>query len=572
MTAVGSVAATSLDNVTAETFAYGSTSTNEATLAGTISHTFSAQAQTSGFRTFDATHTTTTATDTHRVLNISAAAYTSAAGVTMSGSADKDVIVNLSGGSGADTLNDGASSDGAADSLTGGAGIDTFNVTAASVTGDSTAITDLGVGGVSDIFTVSAAADGAEIVVSGDYVATAATLNNKSLAAVTLTVGDGIDVNMTAATGNFGFDINGGDLASTLSGSAKADSINGAAAADSLVGNAGNDSIDGEGGADTINGSAGNDQITGGAGSDIVNGGDGNDTFVVATGDAVEGDSITGGIGTDTIAIANATADWAGTFDFDNIDGVTTLATTGTGAGIDEHVTVTFSAIAEDTVQTITLTSDSLTDADADLVIVNTAASATTTFNITGDLAADTLRGSEGNDTLTGGLGADVIGGGAGNDTIALTEGVASTDTVNFEASTGAAAAGSFARITTLGNDTITGFVSANDLFAFDITDFGAVDGAGGVAEDQVGVLADTTTAINTANSQIDGEGAINTTPGAFVVVGANGGATTDSLFFLIAGATATNTIAQAVAAEEAVQIGTVVNATLALADFTMIT
>jgi Ca2+-binding RTX toxin-like protein len=568
MSAVGSVDATSLDNVTAETFAYGSASTNEATLAGDFTHTFSAQAQTSGFRTFDATHTTTSLATTHRVLNISAAAYTSAAGVTMSGSADKDVIVNLIGGSGADTLNDGAASDGAVDSLTGGAGIDTFNVSATTA---STAIRDLGIGGVSDIFTVSAAANGAEILVKGDYVATAATFNNKSLAAVTLTVDNGIDVNMTAATGNFGFDIDGGTTASTLSGSAKADSINGGAAADNLVGNAGNDSIDGEGGADTIAGGAGNDQITAGAGSDSADGGAGNDTFVVATGDAAAGDTVIGGTGTDSFTIANGTADWAGTFDFDNISDVTTLATSGLGTGTNEHVTVTFSAIAETTAQTITLTSASITDTDADLVITNSAASATTKFNITGSVGADSLNGSEGDDTLTGGDGADVIAGGAGNDTIALTEANAAIDTVNFIGATGLALAGSLARVTTLGSDTITGFVTANDLFAFSVTDFGTVDAVGAVAENQVGVLANMSTAINSADGQIDGIGIVATTAGAFVVIGANGGATTDSLFFVLAGATATDTMTEAIADSKAVQIGSIVNGTVALADFTMI-
>jgi Ca2+-binding RTX toxin-like protein len=389
MTTVGSVDATSLDNVTAETFAYGSTSTNEATLAGTITHTFSAQAQTSGFRSFDATHTTTTVTDTHRVLNISAAKYTSVAGVTMSGSADKDVIVKLVGGSGADVLNDGAASDGAVDTLTGGAGIDTFNVTATTA---DTVITDLGVGGVNDIFTVSSAANGADITVSGDYVATSATINNKSLAGVTLSVASGVDVNMGAATGNFGFDIDGGTAASTLSGSAKADSIDGNAGADSLVGNAGNDTI------------------APAAGSDTVSAGEGDDSIVFTGANLTAADSIDGGAGTDVITVpAGSTS----TVDFDRISNLTAFTTTN-DAG---DTTVAITDIAETDTQVITLTSigDATTKG---LVTTNVADSSTTTFSMVGSAGDDVFLGSNGADTLSGGTGGDTLTGGAGVDDI----------------------------------------------------------------------------------------------------------------------------------------------------------
>jgi Ca2+-binding RTX toxin-like protein len=309
---------------------------------------------------------------------------------------------------------------------------------------------------------------------------------------------------------------------------------------------------------------------------------------VVATTDAVALDTITAGTGNDSINIANGTAAWTGEFDFDLISGVTSLATSGASGGINLNVGVTFSAITETTVQTITLTAATITDTDSDLVITNNAASTTTSFDITGSVGADSLNGSSAADTLTGGAGADVLVGGAGADTltagaaadnltggagddsIVLTDvGDTAIDTATFAGGTGIA--GSLARVTTLGNDTITGFVTANDLFAFSITDFGAIDEVGAIAQAQVGQLANVSTAINVANGQIDDIGAVDATSGAFVIVGANAGATTDALYFVLAGATDTNTITQALAANEAVQIGTLVNAAAVLADFTAI-
>jgi Ca2+-binding RTX toxin-like protein len=410
MSAIGSAEATAFDNVTAETFALGSTSTNELALGGQVTYTFAAQAQTSGFRTFDATHTN--GGGVARRLNINASTYTSAAGVTISGSANGDVTGLFTGGSGADTLNDGAASTAAADTLVGGAGIDTFNITASAT---STQISDLGVGGVSDIFTISAAANGANVIVTGNYVATAATSNNLSLAAVNIAPVDGIDVNLSAATGNFGFDIDGGDLASTLQGSAKADSINGGNLADSLAGNSGNDTINGDGGNDTVNGGAGNDTFT----------------FTTGTTDQGAGDVIDGGTGSDVFSInaaAGASDASSAEFDMDNISNLLTFQTTGLGDNT-ENQTLVFSAITETTAQTVVIDGSSLDSAgnSSDLVVTNNAASTTTLFSATGGTGEDTIAGSNGadtisggdnNDVLTGNDGDDSLVGGAGNDTL----------------------------------------------------------------------------------------------------------------------------------------------------------
>jgi Ca2+-binding RTX toxin-like protein len=525
MTAVGSAAASAFDNVSVETFALG-TSTTALTLAGTRTYTFSAAAQSAGIRNFDATETS--GSGSARLLTVDASAYTSAAPVTLSGSKDGDVVSKLVGGSGNDTLNDGAVSTAADETLTGGAGVDTFNVTATTA---GTQVTDLGLGGSAEVLTVSSTAHSADVEVLGDFVATSASSNNQSTAGVVLTAAAGIDINMGLATGNFGYtlELTGSTTtASTLQGSAKADVIDGEGGADSLVGNAGNDTITAAAGNDTISGGDGDDSITAGAGSDSANGGGGNDTFVVATGDSVAGDSVTGGTGTDSIAIANGTADWAGEFDFDNIDGVTSLATTGLGTGTNEHVTVTFSAITETTAQTVSLTAASITDADADLVIVNSAASSTTSFNITGGVGNDTLIGSDGADTLSGGALADTITGGLGGDI--LVGGAADTFVMGAGATvtnTGAVVGGS--TDIRSGLDIIT--TAANDLF-----NFAAFDNT---------TIADAATADGTtfnsgvANSVSLVSGTYDPSNGTFTA-GAYSGSANDTLLQVAGGATTT--------------------------------
>jgi Ca2+-binding RTX toxin-like protein len=433
MTVVGSVDASSFNNIsTVETFALG-TSTTALTMGGALSYKFSTAAQTAGIRKFDATKVTAVA---DRILTIDASTFTSTAGVTLSGSADGAVVSSLKGGSGNDTLNDGAISTAADETLTGGAGTDTFNITA---TTRGTQVTDLGLGASAEVLTVSSTAHSADVEVLGDFVATSATSNNKSRAGVVLTAAAGKDINMALATGNFGYtlDLAAATSASTLQGSSKADSITGGNLADSLIGNAGNDSIVAGTGNDIIAGGTGNDSITAGTGSDSVNAGTGNDTIVVT--DNVALDSIDGGAGTDGIVIATGGGAVTNAFDFDLISNVLAITTTGANTS-----GVTFSAITTDTtVQTVALTSGS-----AALTVTNSAASATTTFNITGGAGADALVGSNGADTLSGAAGADTLTGGLGDDIINL-----GTDKSDYV----------FGLAATNGIDQITGFTSGAD-------------------------------------------------------------------------------------------------------------
>jgi Ca2+-binding RTX toxin-like protein len=293
---------------------------------------------------------------------------------------------------------------------------------------------------------VSSAAVGAIITVTGNYVATAATSNNLSVAAVAMTGLDGVDINMSAATGNFGFTIDSGNTAATLQGSSKADAITGAAGNDSLVGNAGDDVITPAAGADTISAGAGNDSIV----------------FTGANLTAL--DSIDGGTGTDSITVpASATS----SPDFDRISNLTSIR--GTNDAGD--TTVAIAAITETTAQVITITSigDAATKG---LVTTNAAASATTTFSMVGATGDDFLIGSNGADTLSAAAGADTLQGGAGADSIVAGIGV---DKV---------------RVTTaITADTITGFkANGADLLEHSVA---ALNAAGGAVTGAVTVMGD---------------------------------------------------------------------------------
>jgi Ca2+-binding RTX toxin-like protein len=293
---------------------------------------------------------------------------------------------------------------------------------------------------------VSSAANGAAITVSGNYVATAATSNNLSVAAVAMTGLDGVDINMSAATGNFGFTIDSGNTAATLQGSSKADAITGAAGNDSLVGNAGDDVITPAAGADTISAGAGNDSIV----------------FIAA--DLTALDSIDGGTGTDSITVPSGLTSSP---DFDRISNLTSITGTN-GAG---DTTVAIADIAETTAQVITITSigDAATKG---LVITNAADSATTTFSMVGATGDDFLIGSNGADTLSAAAGADTLQGGAGADSIVAGIGV---DKV---------------RVTTaITADTITGFkANGADLLEHSVA---ALNAAGGAVTGAVTVMGD---------------------------------------------------------------------------------
>lgn len=156
----------------------------------------------------------------------------------------------ITGSAGNDSIFGGAGND----SVTGGAGADYFGVDAGTDT-----ITDLGGSNVgngvtdydADILVVSAGAT-ANVNVSDDWTATAATINNgtatltlasNDAAAIANSQNDGVDINLSAATGTSGFTVNARNTSATVIGVAwAANDIVGTSRADTIyVGpNAGN--------------------------------------------------------------------------------------------------------------------------------------------------------------------------------------------------------------------------------------------------------------------------------------------------------------------------------------------
>lgn len=257
-------------------------------------------------------------------------------------------------------------------------------------------------------------------------------------------------------------------------------------------------------GLDVITGGAGNDRIRAGAAADIISAGAGNDTIVVAgTNEQIAGDIIDGGTGTNLISLDNSAGAVTAVFDFDNISNVLNIVVADADGALSsaEAVTVTFSAIAETTVQTVILNASVITDTDVDLIVTNDAASSTTTFSITGGAGDDVIVGSNGADTLLGGAGDDVITGGGDNDVIALGTG---SDTIVFSSSAAAN-----------GLDTISTFQTGATTSGGDILNFGAFLGANATVTAKVansaesGVFAAIAAVTNGSTTAVDTTGKV---------------------------------------------------------------
>ena len=173
-------------------------------------------------------------------------------GNTLTGSAFNDTITGseyadtLQGGAGNDTLNGG----GGNDTLTGGAGNDTFVISSSSGTDT---ITDLGNG--ADVLALNEAYySTVNATLVANWTATSATYNISGYyggARVYLSTA-GYAVDMSAASGNVGYNITNTGAGTTLTGSAFADTITGGAGRETFVATAGSDRIDGGANIDTL--------------------------------------------------------------------------------------------------------------------------------------------------------------------------------------------------------------------------------------------------------------------------------------------------------------------------------
>ena len=240
--------------------------------------------------------------------------------------------LDITGGSGDDSVTIGA---GLAGVLDGGDGNDTIDTT-----GDQTGATFanfevLALSGATDL--LASQISGATYVVTGnqdidigDTVAASADLATIDLAGLVFasTSTATTTVNLTN-----GFDATTFTTAQeySVTGSSQADTITGYANDDTISGGAGDDTISGANGDDTINGGAGDDEITGGAGDDTITGGAGDDDFNINA--VAEGiDTITDFVtGADEIDFAAALFDANGTADA----ALTVITSTGADEAVD---------------------------------------------------------------------------------------------------------------------------------------------------------------------------------------------------------------------------------------------
>lgn len=188
-------------------------------------------------------------------------------------------------------------------------------------------------------------------------------------------VGDG--GNDTLDGGSSNDDLDGGDGDDVLLGGAHKDLLWGGTGADNLVGGSGDDLLDGGDGADVLSGGDGNDRLTGGAGDDQVEGGSGDDTFLAEAGN----DALVGGAGYDTLDFSAQSSAV--------VVNLQSHSAAGAATGVDSVWGIeAVKATAFDDV-------------------------------LTGDKAANTFLGLDGNDTFRGLEGADTFKGGGGRDSYA---------------------------------------------------------------------------------------------------------------------------------------------------------
>ena len=179
-------------------------------------------------------------------------------------------------------------------------------------------------------------------------------------------------------------------------GEAKGDTFNsienleGSAFNDTLDGNAGTNTLSGLDGSDLLRGAAGSDILQGGDGSDTLGGGDGNDLLAGGAG----ADYLSGGLGNDTASYATASA------------GVTVSL-------IDPQSNV--GDAAGDILNSI----ENLEGSDFG-------------DKLTGNAAANIIKGLNGADLINGGGGSDTLIGGAGKDVFVFSDalGASNMDTI----------------------------------------------------------------------------------------------------------------------------------------------
>jgi Ca2+-binding RTX toxin-like protein len=465
-------------------------------------------------------------TTTNLTVNLSSGAGNEVTDGTNTVNWDSNVIENVVGGSGNDSITgniDNNSLVGGAgnDSLTGGGGNDTLDGSS----GDDTYYFS-GTWG-SDLVVDSAGNDTVDL--------TGTTAN--------------VTINLTSGGGN---EITDGTNIVNWDGSVIENAVGGSGN-DTMVGSSANNKLTGGAGADSLEGSTGNDTLNGGTGDDTLKGGADNDTyqgFNTSSGldiiDDLSGAAdVASFIGYNTTALTWSAVDSNsdGKLDrlvmdfggghtvqvenyFDNTSA--DVQASGMGSGLieslsfDNDAAVTFAEVQALFGQSQTGTSgaDTLTGGDGN----DTLDGAGGNDSLSGGAGHDSLVGGTGNDTLVGGNGNDTLNGGDGDDSIV---GGTGNDTVNGGT----------------GNDTLNGG-SDDDIYYFSGT-WGQdtiIDTAGNDTVDLTGTTASATINLNSGAGHEISDGTNTVNWDSSVIENAIGGSGNDTLI----GSTANNTLSGA--------------------------
>ena len=349
---------------------------------------------------------------------------------SIDGGAGDDIIL---GGTGNDTINGGAGKD----DITGGAGNDSIDAGVGNDTIRGFEGTDTVDGGAgNDTLILQATSQDLNIAANNQL------LNVKNVTAASATQAVEIDLSNQADLAGF-----------TITGSANNDTITGSQAADSINAGAGNDTIIGYTVGDTVNGGDGIDtlvvteahtiqttndnqlvnlekvdasganagvliqldnqsegfEVTGSAFADTLRGGDGNDTINAGNGD----DFIDGGIGNDSINAGNGNDTIFNFIGHDTVDG---------GQGTDTLVVEQNSAADLKNAEDDHLKNVEIVQIGGMVGVEVDLGKQTEGFIIRSAAGyADSIKGSQGNDTIYGYEENDVLDGGLGQNELRIT-------------------------------------------------------------------------------------------------------------------------------------------------------
>ena len=456
----------------------------------------------------------------------------------------------LNGGNGDDTLDGGAG----ADQLVGGRGSDVYLVTAGDV------VVELELQGIDTVrssvsWTLDANVEVLELI--GDA-ASSATGNDGANTLVgnsagnLLTGGKGYDtldggLGVDTLVGGLGYDsyvVTAGDVVvelanqgydkiySEISWSLEANIeklfLTGSANVNG-TGNELNNQLFGNSGNNSLAGGAGNDTLTGGLGIDTLSGGLGNDTYFVDVGDVLLESA---GAGVDVVKSA---ADWTLGVEFENLRLIGTASVQATGNAVANTINgnvgdnLIAGAGGNDLLRGAA-GNDTMDGGDGNDTVYGGAGDDSMLGgegddSIGGGNGADALQGGAGNDTLVGGDGFDFLGGGAGIDVL---KGGRGADTL---AGNDGADVFVFDTALSVNNiDTITDFVSGQDLLRLDDDVFTALSAGVALGAAQLLVAAGATSAhdaddriiYNTASGALyyDADGAGGTAAVQFAQLG----------------------------------------------------